>query len=144
MIYFGSVPSAVLFFMGIFLYGKHCNWRKLKETKMYLIKFLTVIVLAVLFKKLFSFLNSIPDISRDFTDTLEVILAIAIGIIWYKEYKKINKREPPANMIPNENLKKNEILKVSSKDGYWTCPSCNEKNKVFQDACSNCGQEVDK
>lgn len=143
MINFGSLPSAVLLFMGIFLYGKHCNWRKLKETKVYFIKSIISIILAVLFKRLFEFFNK-TDLSRNFIDTLEAILGIVIGIIWYKEYKKINKREPLVNVIPNVDLKKNEVLKVSSKDGYWTCPSCNDKNKEFQDVCNNCGQEVEK
>lgn len=45
--------------------------------------------------------------------------------------------------FPAQQLKKNEILKVFPKDGYWICPSCKEKNKELQDACSNCGQEIE-
>ena len=83
----GSLPSAVLLFMGIFLYGRRCNWRKLKETKGYFIKFVVVIVLGVLFKKLFEFLHS-TDISPDITDTLEVIIAILVGAVWGWEHKR--------------------------------------------------------
>jgi len=76
--------------MGIFLYGRKCNWRKLNETKGYFIKFILAIVLAVLLKKLFGFLHS-TDISPDVTDTLEVIFAILIGVVWAREHKRMNK-----------------------------------------------------
>ena len=85
--FFGSIPSAILFFMAIFLYAKRCNWRKLKETKSNFIKFITAILLAVLLKKIFVILHS-GDISRNFTDTLEVIFAVLVAVIWIIEYKR--------------------------------------------------------
>ncbi len=45
---------------------------------------------------------------------------------------------------PQKHLRKIGTLKVISKDGYWICPSCNEKNKEIQDVCSNCGQEIEQ
>ena len=46
--------------------------------------------------------------------------------------------------FPASNLKQAEILKVIAIDGYWTCPSCKERNKELQDVCSNCGQEIER
>ena len=45
---------------------------------------------------------------------------------------------------PKQNFSKNKILAVSPQNGFWLCPSCKESNKEIQDACSNCGQEVEK
>jgi len=47
-------------------------------------------------------------------------------------------------LSPAERLKKDTILNVNVKDGRWVCPSCNEPNLGIYDACSNCGQEVEK
>jgi hypothetical protein len=138
-----SLPSLALLLMAIFLYGKHFNWRKFRETRVYFIKETVAILFAVILNRLSVLLYS-SEVSHDFIDMLEIILTIVVGVIWYKEYKKINKRNPFSWSLPAENLKKNEILKVSSKDGFWTCPSCNERNKEIQDACSNCGQEIEK
>lgn len=144
---FGILPKSLsawmLLLMAIYLYGKHSNWKKFKETKIYFIKEATAIVLAVIVNQVIDVLHSL-DISSNFKDTPDVILAIAVGIFWYYEYKKINKREPLADKISNENLKKGMLLKVSPKDGYWSCPSCHENNKELQDVCSNCGQEIEK
>lgn len=43
-----------------------------------------------------------------------------------------------------QRLRKDEIVKVSVKDGLWACPICSEINRELQDACRKCGQEVDK
>lgn len=132
----------ILTLMAIFLYGKHINWRKLKETLPYEIKSIVAIILATI-------LGNMLEYSRNFllsneVDTIEIILVILIGVFWYREYKKINKRSPfPQNYFAG-NLKKNEILKVTPENGFWTCPSCNDKNWGIQDVCSNCGQEVEK
>lgn len=133
--FFGSLPSVALFFMALFLYGKHFHWKKFKETRIYFIKETVAIALAVIFKKLFIFLNSIPDMSRDFADSLEVILTLMVGIIWYIEYKRIRKLLPAKT--------KPQILKVDFKDGYWECPSCKKKNKEKYNFCEDCGQEIE-
>lgn len=51
--------------------------------------------------------------------------------------KVLNKKEA-------QRLRKSEVIKVSVKNGLWTCPSCSEINREFHDACRKCGQEVDK
>ncbi|MBU4446859.1 hypothetical protein KJ656_17545, partial [bacterium] len=99
-------------------------------------------VVAVILNRLFVFFHS-SDLSSNFIGTLEIILTIIVGLIWCKEYKKINKRSPFLENFPQGFLKKNEIQKVSPKDEFWICPSCNEKNKEIQDVCSNCGQEIE-
>lgn len=46
--------------------------------------------------------------------------------------------------FPESHLKKDEVLKVTVKDGRWTCPSCNYSHQETCDLCDNCGQEISK
>lgn len=85
-----SLPSLALLLMAVFLYWKHFNWRKFRETRVYLIKGTVAILFAVILDSLSAFLYS-SEVSHDFIDTLEIILTIVVGAIWYKEYKKIKK-----------------------------------------------------
>ena len=46
--------------------------------------------------------------------------------------------------FPDERLKKNSILEVEPKDGFWDCPSCGARSLEIYDVCKKCGQEVSK
>lgn len=86
-----SISAIVLLIMSVFVYDRYINWRRLKETKSYLIKSIIAVVLAVLLNMLVAFLYS-TNTPRDFIEIPDFIIAIVIGVIWYKEYKKIQKQ----------------------------------------------------
>jgi transposase-like protein len=48
------------------------------------------------------------------------------------------------NTSSKAHLKKDEVLKVSVKDGRWKCPSCNDTNLEIKIDCGSCGQKVTK
>lgn len=59
-------------------------------------------------------------------------------------WSPLNRLDRKYNKFPAKHLKKEEILKVSVRDGHWICPSCSELSIAIYDVCSNCGQEVEK
>lgn len=61
-------------------------------------------------------------------------------------YKESKAKEATMNLSQKDSarLRKNWAVKVDAKDGFWTCPSCFERNKELQDACWKCGQEIEK
>ena len=87
-----SLAAKALLFMAIFLYGKYVNWRKLKETRTYLIKLIVAIVGAAILDRLHAFLYS-TNLTHEFISGLEIAITVGIGVFWYKEYKKTKKKE---------------------------------------------------
>lgn len=83
-----SVSGFVLLMMSILLYGKRFEWKKRKETKSYLIKAGVALIAAVISSKLVVFFQLISA-SRNLIDSIDVILAVAVGIFWYREHKKM-------------------------------------------------------
>jgi len=83
---------------------------------------------------------------------IRVIISMAIRCAFENEKaeNKFDEKIPPEqtgkilSRKEAQRLRKNEVLKVTVKDGLWTCPSCSDVNRELQDACWKCGQEVDK
>ena len=48
----------------------------------------------------------------------------------------------PLQYLKDTLFKKNKVLQVVVKDGYWECPSCKKKNKDKFNFCDDCGQEI--
>lgn len=105
----------------------------MKKIWFILIALLTVYGVYIIIRNLFS-----GDISKI------IYVVIGVPLVWFisgKQEKSRVKREHKEKS-QTRNSQNTEIL-VDVKDGIWTCPSCNERNKLY-DICKECGQPVIK